>query len=181
MLTAQLCITEFFAFLVHRPIFGCHGSFLLTNGLVENAVTWDLGSLTEDYQFSVHAWEKGFMCGKIPGLVREQSPMDLIGFLKQRRRWYVGIRRLPLALPKIWAFFWTLGILCLYGTLISIPLGIIYNFGTPRWFGLLKVRNKYARSLCFYSTLLTSRMPILGLHLCDFRISVHSWYLYTRS
>ncbi|TPX30990.1 hypothetical protein SmJEL517_g05577 [Synchytrium microbalum] len=122
----------------HRPIFGCHGSFLLTNGLVENAVTWDLGSLTEDYQFSTHAWEKGFMCGKIPGLVREQSPLDLIGFLKQRRRWYVGIRRLPLVLPKIWAFFWTLGILCLYGTLASIPLGIIYNFGTPRWFGFLK-------------------------------------------
>ncbi|TPX40949.1 hypothetical protein SeMB42_g05812 [Synchytrium endobioticum] len=122
----------------HRPIFGCHGSFLLTNGLVENAVTWDLGSLTEDYQFSVHAWDKGYMCGKVPGIVREQSPMDLMGFLKQRRRWYVGIRRLPLALPKIWAFFWTLGILCLYGTIVSIPLGIIYNFGTPRWFGLMK-------------------------------------------
>lgn len=27
-----------------RPIFGAHGSFLMTNGLVENAITWDLGS-----------------------------------------------------------------------------------------------------------------------------------------
>ena len=88
------------------PFFGAHGSFLLANGLVENSVTWDLGSLTEDYQFATHAWEQGYKCGKIAGIVREQSPMDLIGFLKQRRRWYVGIRRLPYILPKIWWFFW---------------------------------------------------------------------------
>ncbi|KAL2915914.1 hypothetical protein HK105_204618 [Polyrhizophydium stewartii] len=122
----------------HRPIFGAHGSFLLVNGEVENTITWDLGSLTEDYQFATHAWERGFKCGKIAGLVREQSPMDFIGFLKQRRRWYVGIRRLPLLLPKIWAFFWTLGILALYGTIASVFLGIWVPLGTPRWFGFLK-------------------------------------------
>ncbi|KAI8908361.1 glycosyl transferase family group 2-domain-containing protein [Gorgonomyces haynaldii] len=122
----------------HRPVFGAHGSFLLTNGAVENAVTWDLGSLTEDFQFAVHAWELGYKCGKVPGLVREQSPLDLIGFLKQRRRWYVGIRRLPQFLPKMWAFFWTLGIFALFGTIASIPLGFVFKFGTPRWFGFLK-------------------------------------------
>ncbi|KND04776.1 uncharacterized protein SPPG_00479 [Spizellomyces punctatus DAOM BR117] len=129
-----------------RPIFGAHGSFLLTNGLVENSVTWDLGSLTEDFQFAVHAWEMGYKCGKVPGIIREQSPMDLIGFLKQRRRWYVGIRRLPAFLPKLWSFFWTLGIFCLFCTIASIPLGIWLaksidgesGNDTPRWFGLLK-------------------------------------------
>ncbi|KAH6570449.1 hypothetical protein BASA62_004355 [Batrachochytrium salamandrivorans] len=85
----------------HAPIFGAHGSFLLNNGAVENAITWDLGSLTEDYQFATHAHEKGFRCSKVPGIVREQSPIDFIGFLKQRRRWFVGIRRLPYILPKI--------------------------------------------------------------------------------
>jgi hypothetical protein len=146
----------------HRPIFGAHGSFLLTNGEVENAVTWDLGSLTEDYQFATMAWEKGtfvpfspvlyhiynqrheitmhtgYMCGKVPALVREQSPMDHMSFMKQRRRWYVGIRRLPELLPKIWASFWTLGTLSLYGTIASVILGFFYPLGTPRWFGLLK-------------------------------------------
>ncbi|KAJ1337109.1 hypothetical protein BSLG_006582 [Batrachochytrium salamandrivorans] len=73
----------------HAPIFGAHGSFLLNNGAVENAITWDLGSLTEDYQFATHAHEKGFRCSKVPGIVREQSPIDFIGFLKQRRRWFV--------------------------------------------------------------------------------------------
>ncbi|KAJ3024271.1 hypothetical protein HKX48_003096 [Thoreauomyces humboldtii] len=121
-----------------RPIFGAHGSFLLSNGVVENSITWDLGSLTEDFQFAVHAWEMGYKCGKVPGIVREQSPLDLIGFLKQRRRWYVGIRRLPAFLPKLWCFFWTLGIVCLYATIASIPLGFVFHNLTPRWFGLLK-------------------------------------------
>ncbi|KAJ3067322.1 hypothetical protein HDU98_009497 [Podochytrium sp. JEL0797] len=122
----------------HRPIFGAHGSFLLTNGLVENAVTWDLGSLTEDYQFAMKAWDRGFRCGKVCALVREQSPMDLMGFMKQRRRWFVGIRRLPNFLPKLWAFFWGLGIFSLYCTIASVPLGFAFKYTTPRWFGFMK-------------------------------------------
>jgi len=122
----------------HRPVFGAHGSFLLSNGAVENDVTWDLGSLTEDYEFAMHAWTLGYKCGKVPGLIREQSPVDLIGFLKQRRRWYVGIVRLPHLLPKIWSFFWTVGSLALYGTILSVPLGILFPLATPRWFGLIK-------------------------------------------
>ncbi|KAJ3413340.1 hypothetical protein HDV05_008190 [Chytridiales sp. JEL 0842] len=122
----------------HRPIFGAHGSFLLTNGLIENAVTWDLGSLTEDFQFAVSAWDRGFRCGSVNGLVREQSPMDFMGFMKQRRRWYVGIRRLNNFLPRLWAFFWTLSVVSLYSTIASIPLGFVFKYTTPRWFGLLK-------------------------------------------
>ncbi|KAJ3010724.1 UNVERIFIED_CONTAM: hypothetical protein HDU68_002005 [Siphonaria sp. JEL0065] len=121
----------------HRPVFGAHGSFLLNNGLVENAVTWDLGSLTEDYQFAMKAWDRGFRCGKISGIVREQSPLDLIGFMKQRRRWYVGIRRLPNFLPKLWSFFWSLGIVSLFATIASIGLGFKFHVGTPRWMALL--------------------------------------------
>ncbi len=64
--------------------------------------------------------------------------MDVIGFLKQRRRWYVGIRRLPQLLPKIWAGFWTLGTLSLYGTVAAVVVGFFYPMGTPRWFGFLK-------------------------------------------
>ncbi|KAI8894758.1 glycosyl transferase family group 2-domain-containing protein [Globomyces pollinis-pini] len=122
----------------HRPIFGAHGSFLLTNGAVENEVGWDLGSLTEDYEFAMKAWSLGYKCGKVPGLIREQSPMDMIGFLKQRRRWYVGISRLPHFLPKLWAFFWSVGTLSLYGTMISIVLQLIYPHDTPRWFAIMK-------------------------------------------
>lgn len=38
---------------VHRPIFGVHGSFLLTSGRVENAVGWDTDSLVEDFWFGL--------------------------------------------------------------------------------------------------------------------------------
>lgn len=122
----------------HSPIFGAHGSFLLNNGAVENSVTWDLGSLTEDYQFAVSAHRSGFKCSKVPGIIREQSPVDFIGFLKQRRRWFVGIRRLPYILPKIWAFFWGIGTLSLFCTLAALVLGFIVKQGTPRWFGFVK-------------------------------------------
>jgi hypothetical protein len=70
----------------HRPIFGAHGSFLLTNGVVENSVTWDLASLTEDFEFAVNAWGKGYRCGQVPAIVREQSPQTFMDFMKQRRR-----------------------------------------------------------------------------------------------
>ncbi|KAI8809145.1 glycosyl transferase family group 2-domain-containing protein [Cladochytrium replicatum] len=123
---------------MHRPIWGCHGSFLLVNGLVENSVTWDLGSLTEDYEFAMAAWARGFKVGKVPGLIREQSPQGFLDFLKQRRRWFVGIFRLKHFLPKLWAFTWFIGSLCLYSTLISIPLDVIFGPATPRWFGLIK-------------------------------------------
>ncbi|KAJ3125513.1 hypothetical protein HK098_000200 [Nowakowskiella sp. JEL0407] len=123
-----------------RPLFGAHGSFLMTNGLVENAITWDLGSLTEDYEFAVAAWKRGFRCGKVAGFIREQSPQGYMDFMKQRRRWFIGIWRLGAFLPKLWAFFWTLGLPCLAGTIASIPLGLIKATAqpTPRWLGLCK-------------------------------------------
>jgi hypothetical protein len=37
---------------IKRPVFGVHGSFLMTNGEMENECTWDFGSLAEDFEFS---------------------------------------------------------------------------------------------------------------------------------
>ncbi|KAJ3368549.1 hypothetical protein HDU91_000496 [Kappamyces sp. JEL0680] len=149
----------------HRPVFGAHGSFLLTNGMVENAVTWDLGSLTEDFQFAVHAWEKGYKCGPIAGFVREQSPMDFIGFMKQRRRWYVGIRRLPLFLPKVWAGFWTIGILSLAATFASLLMQIWVHENTPRWIGVLKDFCKHRWLTLAFSTFVY--LYLLGIFVQD--------------
>ncbi|RKP01185.1 hypothetical protein CXG81DRAFT_5632, partial [Caulochytrium protostelioides] len=154
----------------HRPIFGAHGSFLFTNGAVENAITWDLGSLTEDYQFAMKAWEYGFKCSKVPALIREQSPQGFLDFLKQRRRWYVGIKRLPHVLPKIWAFFWTLGIFCLYGTVASIIIGLFIPLGTPRWFGLMKD----------FSFITFIYLYILGIFIQDIDKGVHPLIVFIR-
>lgn len=86
----------------------------------------------------MHAWDKGFKCGKVSGIIREQSPQNVVDFMRQRRRWFAGIIRLPNILPKIWGLLWIMGSLALYGTVISIAYSIYLRDATPRWFGILK-------------------------------------------
>ena len=99
--------------LLQRPVAGVHGSFLMLNGEVENEVTWDMSSLTEDYEFSQVAWRKGFTFGAIHGIIREQSPFAIMDFMKQRRRWYLGIDELEgvYGLNKTLISWWTTAIL----------------------------------------------------------------------
>ncbi|TKY88452.1 hypothetical protein EX895_002804 [Sporisorium graminicola] len=123
--------------IIKRPVFGVHGSFLMINGDVENKVTWDFGSLAEDFEFSQAAWAKGFTLGRIHGVVREQSPEGWSDFIKQRRRWYMGIRGIDglFFLPQIAIKLWTAGIFCLVATLINIPFSLLLEWSgpTPRW------------------------------------------------
>jgi cellulose synthase/poly-beta-1,6-N-acetylglucosamine synthase-like glycosyltransferase len=94
--------------------------------------------LTEDFEFAVQAWKRGYRIGPVPAVVREQSPQRFMDFMKQRRRWFAGIARLPQFLPKLLALFWTLGTIALYFTIASVVLGLVIPMGTPRWFGALK-------------------------------------------
>ncbi|SAM81576.1 related to beta 1,4-mannosyltransferase (egghead protein) [Ustilago bromivora] len=123
--------------IIKRPVFGVHGSFLMINGDVENKVTWDFGSLAEDFEFSQAAWSNGFTLGRIHGVVREQSPEGWMDFIKQRRRWYMGIRGINglFFLPQIAIKLWTAGIFCLVATLINIPFSLLLEWSgpTPRW------------------------------------------------
>ncbi|KAI9136383.1 glycosyl transferase family group 2-domain-containing protein [Paraphysoderma sedebokerense] len=128
-----------------RPTFGAHGSFLMNNGLVENTVTWDFGTLAEDFEFSHKAWEMGFTCGAIHGIVREQSPSTIRDFLKQRRRWYMGIRDIQglYYLPQMAVKLWSTGVFCLVATIINIPFSfLIDGSATPMWIAVLS-------SFCF--------------------------------
>ncbi|TPX53694.1 hypothetical protein PhCBS80983_g06229 [Powellomyces hirtus] len=125
---------------VKRPVFGVHGSFLMTSGEVENENTWDFGTLAEDFEFSQAAWQKGFSCGAIHGIVREQSPGNLRDFMKQRRRWYMGIRDIEgmYYLPQMAIKLWTIGIFCLVATIINIPFSFIVDGSpSPLWIVVL--------------------------------------------
>ncbi|SPO26119.1 related to beta 1,4-mannosyltransferase (egghead protein) [Ustilago trichophora] len=107
-----------------------------TGTLVKNKVTWDFGSLAEDFEFSQAAWSKGFTLGRIHGVVREQSPEGWMDFIKQRRRWYMGIRGIMVFLPASdcdqaldrWY-------LLSRATLINIPFSLLLEWSgpTPRW------------------------------------------------
>ncbi|GAA5949158.1 hypothetical protein JCM21900_004887 [Sporobolomyces salmonicolor] len=121
--------------IIHRPVFGVHGSFLMTNGEMENECTWDFGSLAEDFEFSQDAWRRGFTCGRIHGIVREQSPTTLRDFLKQRRRWFMGIRDIKglYGLPHLAINLWVVGVFTLGATIVNLPLGFIEHSLTPVW------------------------------------------------
>ncbi|KAA1096243.1 hypothetical protein PGT21_010028 [Puccinia graminis f. sp. tritici] len=120
---------------IHRPVFGVHGSFLMTNGEMENECTWDFGSLAEDFEFSQDAWRRGFTCGRVHGIVREQSPTSLRDFLKQRRRWFMGIRDIDglYGLPHFAVNLWIVGVFTLAVTIINIPFLLIDKSLTPLW------------------------------------------------
>ncbi|KAE8849287.1 hypothetical protein PTNB73_04958 [Pyrenophora teres f. teres] len=79
---------------LNKAAVGIRGSFLLIRGSVENACTWDNDSLTEDYAFCLKAMKMGYSFGFIPAIARELSPATVGDFVRQRCRWYTGIRRL---------------------------------------------------------------------------------------
>lgn len=110
---------------MHSTLRGLHGSFILLNGQVENAVTWNTDCLVEDYWFGLQVlvmrstlrlgadgWQAralGFSCGWIPAIAREQSAQNLSDWVLQRRRWFSGIWQLN----SVWAYPEMFGGLCL--------------------------------------------------------------------
>jgi cellulose synthase/poly-beta-1,6-N-acetylglucosamine synthase-like glycosyltransferase len=105
-----------------RAPFGMHGSFILVPALVEDVIGFDLGgrgSVTEDAYFALKATEKGYRFGWVDGFIREQSPYTIVALMRQRRRWFCGLRllasdptirwvvRLPLAVNVfVWRWMW---------------------------------------------------------------------------
>ena len=111
---------------LRRPIFGLHGSFLLVKGSLEDEITWDLqGSLVEDYAFAQECMRRGFGVGEVAGIVREQSTTTVADFLRQRRRWLVGIRGLSWKSPwaRLWASMWSASPLVRTAALVDILTG----------------------------------------------------------
>lgn len=122
-------------------LFGLHGSFILTRNDVEKEVGFDLGprgSITEDAFWALKQMHRGRRCRWVDGHVSEQSPESVKDFIKQRRRWFIGLIlvvlyakvplrwRLPLAVSTMmWAFSWVgIGF-----TVVNLLLGLYI----PTW------------------------------------------------
>ncbi len=76
-------------------IFGMHGSFILVRNSIEQSEGFDLlphYCITEDAYWGLKLMQKGFSFGFVSGFVHEQSPHKGFDFIKQRRRWFVGLR-----------------------------------------------------------------------------------------
>lgn len=80
--------------LLHKPIFGMKGSYVVTKVGAEKKVSFDNGlngSIAEDAYFAIKAMDMGFTFDFIEGEMREKSPFSFSDFIKQRKRWMQGI------------------------------------------------------------------------------------------
>lgn len=125
-------------------IFGLHGSFILVQNRVEKEVGFDfgpVGSLTEDAFWALREMENGRRCRWVDGFLVEQSTQSVRDFIRQRRRWFVGLVLVALAAPvalkyrlaigistALWAVSW-ISVLYTYLNLLS---GVL----TPWWIQL---------------------------------------------
>jgi egghead protein (zeste-white 4 protein) len=77
-----------------QSAFGMHGSFILVRNDVEMDVGFDIGpagSVTEDAWWSLVEMAQGHRSRWVDGYCLEQSTQSVMDFLKQRRRWFVGL------------------------------------------------------------------------------------------
>jgi egghead protein (zeste-white 4 protein) len=89
-----------------QSAFGMHGSFILVRNDVEMDVGFDLGaagSVTEDAWWSLVEMARGRRSRWVDGYCLEQSTQSVMDFLKQRRRWFVGLCLVCLQAPaRLW-------------------------------------------------------------------------------
>jgi egghead protein (zeste-white 4 protein) len=120
-------------------IFGFHGSFILVRNSVAKEVGYDFGpkgSITEDAFWALAQMERGRRCRFVDGYMIEQSPQTVGDFMKQRRRWFLGLYetvrgaparlrfRLPLAIcVSIWSLSWL--------TVFYTAMNLLIGYKTP--------------------------------------------------
>lgn len=125
--------------LQHRTgfaIFGLHGSFILVRNDVERDVGFDFGpqgSITEDAFWAIVQMERGRRSRWVTGYVVEQSTRSVSDFVKQRRRWFVGlvlvVRHAPVTLRfrlglLVAVVTWSLSWVALLVVAANMALGI---------------------------------------------------------
>ncbi|XP_046643232.1 beta-1,4-mannosyltransferase egh-like isoform X2 [Daphnia pulicaria] len=79
---------------MHMPIMGWKGSYVISNVGAERDVSFDhgpRGSVAEDAYFGLMAASKGYSFGFIEGDMWEKSPFTIKDFLRQRKRWLQGL------------------------------------------------------------------------------------------
>jgi egghead protein (zeste-white 4 protein) len=116
-------------YLQHRlglTLFGLHGSYIVCRNDLVRRIGFDFGdqgSITEDAFFALVAMEQGERCGWVDGIIEEQSTRSIPDFIKQRRRWFVGLLKVVRYAPvRRW---W------------RVPLGISVGLWAISWMGQL--------------------------------------------
>ncbi|XP_050416005.1 beta-1,4-mannosyltransferase egh [Patella vulgata] len=109
--------------ILHRPMCNWKGSFIVANAGAERSVSFDFGpegSITEDCYFGMKAWEKGYRFNFIEGEMWEKSTFSIMDYIRQRRRWVLGISRVFLSPNIKFPYRWTMGVLTV--SQLSLPI-----------------------------------------------------------
>jgi egghead protein (zeste-white 4 protein) len=134
---------------VGRTLFGLHGSFILVRTSVERATGFDfgaIGSITEDAFWALLQMAHGRQSRWVDGYVVEQAPRTLRDFVKQRRRWFVGLAKVVTETPvparhrlalgvstAVWSLAWLgiiyFSVILVTGFDVPEPLHWAGNFG----------------------------------------------------
>src|SRR5260221_2144477 len=136
------------------PLFGIHGSYIVTPALADGEISFDVGydnSITEDAAWALRAWSKGWRFGWVRGCVHEQPPQHALDFIRQRARWLSGIRLVlrdpvvPLRFRACLGIFTALWQLSFLPFLVS-ALSLIYHVRPFAW---IRIPAGFARAgLC---------------------------------
>lgn len=119
---------------LHKPIFGWKGSFMVANAEAEMKVSYDHGpqaSIAEDCYFACVAFKKGYSFGFVEGNMMENSTFTMADFVLQRCRWMRGIyltilsRGIPLRY-KAGPLLLTVSNMAMPVNLLLLPLGLIW-------------------------------------------------------
>jgi cellulose synthase/poly-beta-1,6-N-acetylglucosamine synthase-like glycosyltransferase len=87
--------------------------WLFEHGL-DGAVPWDPENVTEDFELGLELWVSGYEFAYLDSISREESPLDLQGWMVQRTRWKQGklytfrkyIERPPRSLRQRFHLYW---------------------------------------------------------------------------
>jgi beta-1,4-mannosyltransferase len=82
-------------YLFKQAYFGMHGSFVLIRSDVEKMIGYDHGpsvAITEDAYLAMQIIDHNYHFGWLNGNIFEQSPYTYKDFIKQRKRWFVGLK-----------------------------------------------------------------------------------------
>jgi len=129
---------------IGKALFGIHGSHILIRSDVEYKIGWDFGSSrAEDMQFAFRLKnEFSNPIGWLKGRLYEQSPLTLIDYFKQRRRWFKGtldcIKDKKIVLPYRMLLIFSL-IIWLNGlpSFIAAIMSFIISMSFPPYFSVL--------------------------------------------
>ncbi|HET6530357.1 MAG TPA: glycosyltransferase family 2 protein [Actinoplanes sp.] len=111
-----------------RTIFGMHGSYIVVRNSVAKEVGFDFGpegSITEDAFWALVQMHNGRRARWCDGYLEEQSTQSAMDFVKQRRRWFLGLMKVSRHAPVPLRWRLPLGINTIIWALA--PLGFLYT------------------------------------------------------